>query len=148
MVVPGKRYLEAYPHKVYICLINNTSQIYFTLGRTDVHWRFSSLLRDAPDNSRFRLLLRTWLRPTSYWNAFLWISEPTLCMLEKFQHRLAKSLLKLFLCTITFETNVSLIYWCFGNWFAEPDTPLKKHHTQTFRTFADVRFVWCSCGVW
>ena len=34
-------------------ICNNTLQLYFTLGTAELHWNFSSLLRDAPDIHRF-----------------------------------------------------------------------------------------------
>ena len=35
-------------------ICNNTLQLYFTLGRAELHWNFFSLLRDAPDIDRFQ----------------------------------------------------------------------------------------------
>ena len=38
-------------NKEYICLKNNTTQSYCILGRGQLRWIFSSLLRDVPDIS-------------------------------------------------------------------------------------------------
>ena len=61
----------------YNWLQNNTAQLYFILGRAELHWNFSSIPKDGSDihisNS------------THAWGP-LPISEPSLGILEKFQH--------------------------------------------------------------
>ena len=37
----------------YICLKNHTAQIYLILGRANLRWNFSSLLRDNPNINMF-----------------------------------------------------------------------------------------------
>ena len=48
-----KIYLEVYINNQYICVKNNTAHLYFILGRAELHWNFSSLLRDATNIHRF-----------------------------------------------------------------------------------------------
>ena len=53
IVVHEKICLEAYINNQYIWLIDNPAQLYFILGRTNVHCNFTAPLRDAPDIQRF-----------------------------------------------------------------------------------------------
>ena len=52
MAVYEKIYLEAYINNQYIWP-KNTVQLYFILGRVDLHYNFASLLSDTPDIHRF-----------------------------------------------------------------------------------------------
>ena len=45
--------LEAHINNQYICLKNNTAQLYFILREANQCWKFSYLLRDAPGFHRF-----------------------------------------------------------------------------------------------
>ena len=56
MVVYEKIYFEAYTNDQYISHKNNIAQLYFILGRAELRWNFSSLLRDASDIHRFPTL--------------------------------------------------------------------------------------------
>ena len=62
-MIYDKIYLKACINNQYICLKNNTAQLYFILGRAELCFNFSHLLRDAPIIHRFQ----TVQRPTSYW---------------------------------------------------------------------------------
>ena len=53
MMVYEKIYCEAYRNDQYIWHKNNIAQLYFILGRAELHWNFSSWLRDVPDIYRF-----------------------------------------------------------------------------------------------
>ena len=53
MVVCEKIYLEAYTNDLYISYKNNIAQLYFILGRAELHWKFSSILKDGFDIHRF-----------------------------------------------------------------------------------------------
>ena len=53
MVVNEKKYFEVYANDQYIWHKNNIAQLYFILGRAEVHWNFSSILKDGFDNHRF-----------------------------------------------------------------------------------------------
>ena len=56
MVYEKKKVFEACLNKEYICPGNSITQLYFTLGRVDLHSNFSSLLRDALDIHRIPTL--------------------------------------------------------------------------------------------
>ena len=60
MVVSQKLYLEAYVNNQYICLKNNSAQLYFILGKAELCLNFSSLLCDALIFIDFQKC--TWLR--------------------------------------------------------------------------------------
>ena len=53
MVVYEKIYFKAYTNDLYISYKNNISQFYFILGRAELHWNFSSILKDGFDIHRF-----------------------------------------------------------------------------------------------
>ena len=53
MEVYEKIYFEAYTNDQYILHENNIVQLYFILWTLELHWSFSSSLRDAPDIYRF-----------------------------------------------------------------------------------------------
>ena len=53
MVIYKKIYLEVQIHNQYICLKNNTAQLYFVLGRAELYWKFSRLLGRDTDIHRF-----------------------------------------------------------------------------------------------
>ena len=79
---------------------NNIAQLYYILGRAELHWNFSSWLRDASDIHRFPALHMV---KTNLLLENLWISKPSLSILEKFQCSLALPNIKynfaiLFLC--------------------------------------------------
>ena len=53
MVVYKKIYFKAYTNDLYISHKNNIAQLYFILGRAELHWNFSSILKDGFDIHRF-----------------------------------------------------------------------------------------------
>ena len=53
MVVYEKIYFAAYTNDLYISYKNNIAQLYFILGRAELHWNFSSILKDGFDIHRF-----------------------------------------------------------------------------------------------
>ena len=70
------------PDDQYISYKNNIAQLHFILGRAELCWNFSSILKDGFDIHRFSK--RKWvLTMCSVGN--LWISEASLSQLEKFQ---------------------------------------------------------------
>ena len=53
MVVYQKIYFKAYTNDLYISHKNNIAQLYFILGRAELCWNFSSILKDGFDIHRF-----------------------------------------------------------------------------------------------
>ena len=53
MVVYQKIYFKAYTNDLYISHKNNIVQLYFILGRAELCWNFSSILKDGFDIHRF-----------------------------------------------------------------------------------------------
>ena len=53
MVIYEKIYFEAYTNDQYIWHKNNIAQLYFILGRAELHLNFSSIPKYAPDIHRF-----------------------------------------------------------------------------------------------
>ena len=53
MGIYEKIYLELYIDNQYIWFKTNTAQLYFTLGRAELHWNFSSIPNDGSDIHRF-----------------------------------------------------------------------------------------------
>ena len=53
MVVYEKIYFEAYTNDQYMWHKNNIAQLYLILGTTELHWNFSSILKDVTDIHRF-----------------------------------------------------------------------------------------------
>ena len=91
---------KAYTNDLYISHKNNIAQLYFISGRAKLRWNFSSWLKDASDIHRFSAL---YMVKTHFLLGNLWISKPSLSILEKFQHSLALPDIKyncaiLFLC--------------------------------------------------
>ena len=86
MVVYEKIYFEAYTNDPYIWHKNNIAQFDFILGGAELCWNFSSWLRDASDIHRFPTLHMV---KTHFLLENLWISKPSLSILEKFQCSLA-----------------------------------------------------------
>ena len=82
MLVYEKIYFEAYTNDQYIWNKNNIAQLYFILGRAELRWNISSWLRDASDIHRFPTLH---MIKTHFQLENLWISKPSLGILEKFQ---------------------------------------------------------------
>ena len=85
---------------------NNIAQLYFILWIAELHWNFSSWLRDAPDIYRFPVVHMV---KTHFLLERLCISGASLGILEKFQHSSAVHNIKyndaiLFLCQM---------YWSF-----------------------------------
>ena len=74
--------IEAQINMEYICLKNNTAQLYFVLGRVDLDFNFFSLLRDAPDIHKFPTM---YMANTHFLLENLWISESFLGILGRFQ---------------------------------------------------------------
>ena len=48
-----KIYFKAYKYDLYISHKNNIAQLYFILGRAELHWNFPSILKDGFDIHRF-----------------------------------------------------------------------------------------------
>ena len=91
---------EAYTNDPYIWHKNNITQFYFILGRAKLRWNFSSWLRDASDIHRFPTVHMV---KTHFLLENLWISKPSLGILERFQRSSALPNIKyncaiLFLC--------------------------------------------------
>ena len=63
--------IEVQINMEYICLKNNTAQLYFVLGRVDLDFIFFSLLRDAPDIHKFPTM---YMANTHFLLENLWIS--------------------------------------------------------------------------
>ena len=106
MVVYEKIYFKAYTNDLYIWHKNNIVQLYLILGRAELRWNFSSILKDGPDIDRFSN--RKWvLTMCSVGN--LWISEASLSRLEKFQCSLDLPNIK-YNCAILF---LCQMYWSF-----------------------------------
>ena len=99
MVVYDRIYLGTYINKEYICLKTNTTQLYLILGRANLHWNFSSLFRDDTDIQSFPT---GDMFSTHFVLEYLWISEPTFGILEKFQPWLTYPIMKY---------NCALIFW-------------------------------------
>ena len=53
MVVYEKIYFKAYTNDLYISHKNNIAQLFFILGRAELRWNFSSILKDGFDIHRF-----------------------------------------------------------------------------------------------
>ena len=53
MVVYEKIYFKAYTNDLYISCKNNIAQLYFILGRAELLWNFSSMLKDGSYIHRF-----------------------------------------------------------------------------------------------
>ena len=53
MVVYEEIYFEAYTSDLYISHKNNIAQLYFILGRAELRWNLSSILKDVFDIHRF-----------------------------------------------------------------------------------------------
>ena len=53
MVVYEKIYFKAYTNDLYISQKNNIAQLYLILGRAELRWNFSSILKDDFDIHRF-----------------------------------------------------------------------------------------------
>ena len=49
MVDYEKIYFKAYTNDLYISYKNNIAQLYFILGRAELRWNFSSMLKDGFD---------------------------------------------------------------------------------------------------
>ena len=49
MVVYEKIYFKAYSNDLYISYKNNIAQLYFILGRAELRWNFSSILKGGLD---------------------------------------------------------------------------------------------------
>ena len=75
MVVYEKMYLKAHLNNQCSWLKNNTTQLYFILGRANLSWNFSSLLRGVPDVHRFPTV---YMIKTHLLLENLWIPEPSL----------------------------------------------------------------------
>ena len=108
MVVYEKIYFEAYTNDQNIWHKNNIAQLYFILGRAELCWNFCSWLRDASDIHRFPTLHMV---KTHFLLENLWISKPSLSILEKFQRSSALPNIK-YNCAILFLCEM---YWSFVN---------------------------------
>ena len=62
--------------------IENTAQLYFILGRAELHWNFSSWLRDVPD---IHIFLTVHIDKNHFLLENLSISELSLGLLKKIQ---------------------------------------------------------------
>ena len=56
MMVYEKIYFKAYINNQYIWHKNSTEYFYLILERAELRWTTSSLIRDAPDIHRFRMV--------------------------------------------------------------------------------------------
>ena len=106
MVAYGKIYFEAQINNQYSWFKNNTTQFYFILGRAELHWNFCSIPMDGSDIHRFSN--RKWVL-TMCTVGNLWISEPSLGILEKFQHSSALPNIR-YNCVVLL---LSQLYWLF-----------------------------------
>ena len=75
MMVFEKKYFKAYTNDLYISHKNYIAQLYFILGRAELHRNFSSILKDGFDIHRFSK--RKWFL-TMCSDGNLWISEASL----------------------------------------------------------------------
>ena len=82
MVVYQKMYFKAYTNDLHISHKYDIAQLYFILGRAELHWNFSSILKDDFDIHRFSN--RKWVL-TMCTVGNLWKSEASLSQLEKFR---------------------------------------------------------------
>ena len=81
MVVLEKIYFKAYANDLYISHKNDIAQLYFILGRAELRWHFSSILKDGFDILRFSN--RKWvLTLCNVGN--LWLSEASLSQHTEF----------------------------------------------------------------
>ena len=106
MVVYEKIFFEPYTNDQYIWHRNNIAQLCFILRTAKLHWNFSSWLRDASDIYRFPTVH---MAKTHFLSENLWISKPSLSLVEKCQCSSAVPNIKynyiiLFLCEM---------YWSF-----------------------------------
>ena len=85
---------------------NNNTQLYFILGRSELHWNFPSIPKDCSDIHRFSD--RKWVS-TMWTVGNLWISETSLCQKEKFQHSSDLPDIK-YNCVLLF---LNQLYWVF-----------------------------------
>ena len=53
MMVYEEIYFKAYTNDLYISHKNNITQLHFILGRAELCWNFSSILKDLSDIHRF-----------------------------------------------------------------------------------------------
>ena len=74
-------------------------KLYFILGRAEWRWNFSSILKDGSYIHRFQ---KVHMVETHFLLENLWISEPSLGILEKFQHSSALP---------NIEYNCALLFW-------------------------------------
>ena len=89
-------------------LRNNTAQLYFILGRADLHWKVSSCLRDATDIYSYRFPTVHMVK-THFLFENLSISEPFLGILQNFQHRSALPNIK-YNCAVLFLRQVNYLF--------------------------------------
>ena len=82
---------------------NNIAQLYFILGRVKLHWNFSSWLRDGSDIYRLPILHMV---KTHFLLENLWISKPSLSILEKFQRSSALPNIKYNCSILYFVSNI------------------------------------------
>ena len=101
-----KIYFETWINNQYNWLQNNIAQLYFILWRAKLCWNFSSCLRDATDIYRFPIVHMV---KTHFLLENLWISEPSLGIMEKFQCSLTLPNIK-YNCAVSFW---SQLYWLF-----------------------------------
>ena len=104
MVVYEKIYFEEYSNAQYIWHNNNIAQLYFILGRTELHWNFSSWLRDASDIHWFPTLHMV---KTHFLLENQLISKPSLSILEKFQRSLALPNIK---CDVMLTSPINFLF--------------------------------------
>ena len=72
--------LEVHVNYQYICLKNDTTQLYFILGTVDLHFNFSRVFRVVSDIHRFPTVHMV---KTNFLLKNRWISETSLGILEK-----------------------------------------------------------------
>ena len=88
------------------CVRNNTAQLYFILGRADLHWKFCSIPKDGSDIDRFSN--RKWVL-TMCTIGNLYISVASIRQLETFQCRSALPNIK-YNCAVLFLTQVNYLF--------------------------------------
>ena len=117
----------------YICVKNNTTKLYFILGRAELRWNFSTIPQDGSDINRFLTAMCTVRN--------LWISEPSWGIVEKFQRSSALPDIKYNFVVLFLRQ----MYWLFiyvSKYF------LIDHHckryVRIFWSLAKGKIYWCS----
>ena len=86
-----RKYILKQINTQYNWLQNNTARFYFILERAELGWNFSSIPKDGCDIPRFQTVHMV---GTHFLLENLWISQPSLGVMEKFQPSSALSNIK------------------------------------------------------